>query len=72
MAKILLKRVGRLTSEQYIAEVKRIARVTVDEQAKKNPYIEIYSYRDIIQEHLNGRKVDTDSVNTNGVNTIRR
>lgn len=62
MAKILLKRVGRLTNEQYISEVKKIARVTVDEQAKKNPYIEIYSYRDLIQEHLNGHN-DADNVN---------
>ncbi len=52
MTKVLLKRVGRLTKEQYDTEVAKIARITVAEQAKRNPFIEIHSYSDLVQSHL--------------------
>lgn len=63
MTKVLLKRVGKLTNEEYNSEVKKIARIAISEQAKHNPYIEMFSYRDLIQESINNREGKIEKVN---------
>lgn len=43
MAQVLLRRVGRIPEKQYVAEIAKMAKVTVTVQSETIPKIEMYS-----------------------------
>lgn len=43
MAQVLLRRVGRIPEKQYLAEIAKMAKVTVSVQSETIPNIEMYS-----------------------------
>ena len=58
MAQILLRRVGRIPEKQYMAEIAKMAKVTVTVQSETIPKIEMYSaeeaekYFDYIKQNI--------------------